>query len=157
MTKKLKFTLVGLVFLFALAYLLFAPHYWLCISHEGGTDMFLIPVGQKIFLSYIHSLERTPVQDVFLLQGGQIWLYEERVKSHNAGLPAFDQYPGSLVKTEDWLIFRGGRRHWTNIRCRVGNAAIGKNILTIGKTNHELYYRYPEQPVCLFVVLKSIL
>lgn len=157
MTRKFKLAIFFLLSLLSFAYLAFVPHYWLYISHRGGTDMFLIPQGQEIILSYVHSLEKTPVRDLFFLQENRICLYEEMVKSHNAGLPTLHPYPGSLIKTKDWLIFRGGRRHWSSIYCRVGNAEIGKNVLTIGDKDYQLYALYPGETVCLSVVLKPIL
>lgn len=154
---KFRLTLLLLSLLLAFIYLAFVPQCWLCISHRNGTDMLLIPQGQEIVLSYVHSLERTPVRDLFFLQHNQLCLYEEMVKSHNAGLPTLNPYPGSLIKTKDWLIFRGGRRHWTNIHCRVGDAEIGKNVLSIGGRDYELYALYRGQTICLSVALKPIL
>jgi len=157
MRKKLSLILLCLLLLFAEVYLLFVPQYWLCLSHASGRDGFLVPLGQGVVLSYIHSLERTPVEDVFILQGDRIWLYEERVKSHNAGLPTFDQYPGSMIKTKDWLIFRGGRRHWPYVQCRVGNDSIGENILTIGSKRYELYNTYRGESIRLYVLMRPLL
>ncbi|MXV60912.1 DUF1850 domain-containing protein [Natronorubrum sp. JWXQ-INN-674] len=57
---------------------------------ETGERLLEIPVddGDEVTLSYIHSVEKTPVQDVYVVDGTTIRMDRMVFHSHGAGLPS---------------------------------------------------------------------
>lgn len=107
-----------------------------------------IPVGYSFTTRYIHSVERTPVEDDYRVVGGKIWAWEERVVSQNAGLPIVIPRNGRLVVDGQWFRFRGGRSAWERFYYRVGDERFGRNILILpGRLQviHELFRIYPSR------------
>lgn len=101
-----------------------------------------IPVGYSFTTRYIHSVEKTPVEDDYRVVGGKIWAWEERVVSQNAGLPIAVPRNGRLVADGKWFRFRGGRSAWERFYYRVGDERFGKNILILpgrSRVIHELF------------------
>ncbi|MDR1482391.1 MAG: DUF1850 domain-containing protein [Synergistaceae bacterium] len=99
----------------------------LSISGDGVLYISVLPNGASFTTTYEHSVERTPVVDEYRIVGGNIWGWEERVRSHNAGLPFSAPPHGSFIMNSDWMIVRGGRRPTASIAYRVGDAEIGMN------------------------------
>lgn len=96
---------------------------------SGDTRILAMPMhsGQKFITRYIHSVQLTPVEDEYHIVGGRIWGWEERVQSHNAGLP-FEAPPnGRFIMDPPWMRFQGGRHSWSELIYRVGNDTFGKN------------------------------
>ncbi|ANZ45779.1 DUF1850 domain-containing protein [Cloacibacillus porcorum] len=95
--------------------------------------LFSVPValGQRFTTTYIHSVELTPVEDEYIVLGGKIWTWQERVKSSNAGMPCFKPDNGCYINTKDWLIFQGGRQSWDHYYLRVGNKTFGLNKMEL--------------------------
>ena len=112
------------------------------------------PLGKKFETEYIHSVQRTPVQDIYFIVNGRIWSWQERVQSHNAGLP-FSRPPFGRFRMEPpWMVVEGGRQAWKNIILRVGDAELGRNIFAYGTGNAPriaLYEKYPGRPLQLSV------
>lgn len=83
--------------------------------------------GNKFTTRYIHSVERTPVEDEYRIVGGRIWMWEERVRSSNAGLPSVKPVRGRFINTGEWFIYQGGRHSFSEYYYRVGNQFLGLN------------------------------
>jgi len=62
---------------------------------------------QKFSLSFIHSVSKTRVTDVYEIRAGKIIQTKEIFKAHGAGLPSNTMEPGGISweKTKDWFIF----------------------------------------------------
>jgi hypothetical protein len=96
---------------------------------DRGEALLASPVGMgsPFVTFYVHSLQLTPVIDEYRIIGGEIWTWEERVQSHNAGLPFAAPEHGSFVMAPPWMIVRGGRMAMNRIAYRVGTEELGKN------------------------------
>ncbi|MDR3220938.1 MAG: DUF1850 domain-containing protein [Candidatus Accumulibacter sp.] len=105
------------------------------------------PLGQEFATEYIHSVQLTPVQDLYRLVNGQIWSWQERVQSHNAGLPFARPPFGRFRALPPWMVFEGGRQSWDGIILRVGNAELGRNVFSYGAEAPRvaLYKSFPGQ------------
>jgi hypothetical protein len=103
------------------------------IRLENGTILFFEPVpeGWSFSSGIIHSLERTPVEDEYRVVGGQIWQWQERFRSNNAGLPTVAPSNGRFFSSSEWFVLQGGRNRWKSLDYRVGTSTLGKNILTL--------------------------
>ncbi len=63
-------------------------------------------INKTFFLSFIHSVSKTKVKDVYEIRGRRIVQTEEFFKAHGAGLPSSPEEPGGLSweKTRDWFV-----------------------------------------------------
>lgn len=110
-------------------YVLFVPMPKVSLSGGGGLLNIVktVPLGTSWETRYIHSLELTEVEDLYLFVDNKIWLWEERVKSHNAGLPTEASRCGFFLTDKKWMRFFGGRFSARHQTIRVGDEFIGKN------------------------------
>lgn len=83
--------------------------------------------GDSFVTTYIHSVQLSPVVDDYRVVGGKLWSWEERVLSHNAGLPFAAPEHGRFIFDPPWMIVQGGRHTFETILHRVGNERFGKN------------------------------
>jgi len=144
--KKTFFKRILVVFLLLfLLYLLAAPSYLLKISLDRGEDVFCkdVPPGFPFILRFIHSVEQTPVEGEYMVMGGRIRQWEERIRSHNAGLPAAAPENGRFIPGKDWMTVQGGGAFFLSIRYRVGDSSSGRNILIIDGEELELFRLFP--------------
>jgi hypothetical protein len=119
----------------------------LYITGDGVELTSPLPNGAPFTTTYVHSVERTPVIDEYRIIGGNIWVWEERVKSHNAGLPFSAPEHGSFILNYGWMIVRGGRRSMEKIVYRVGDAEIGENTWRLPPFHANAFEEYPSRRV----------
>jgi hypothetical protein len=139
----------------------FAPSH--VTSEPAGPDTPLfaasVPLGQEFATEYIHSVQLTPVQDIYRVVNGRIWSWQERVQSHNAGLP-FAQPPfGRFRADPPWMVFEGGRQSLESIVLRVGNTELGRNVFSYGEETPRtaLYEIFPGQRLQLRVERRPLI
>lgn len=92
-------------------------------------NRYIVPLGFSFETGYVHSLELTQVEDLYVPADGFIWLWEERVKSHNAGLPTEPWANGFFLSDRDWMRFFGGRQKNRTYAIRIGNPILGRNVI----------------------------
>ena len=116
-----------------------------------------IPNAASFGSSYIHSVQLTPVVDDYRISGGRIRSWEERVMSHNAGLPFDAPRHGRFIVDSPWLIVRGGRMDLGVIAYRVGNEEFGKNRWRLPPFREiEAYKKYPSQRVFISAEIRKL-
>jgi hypothetical protein len=100
---------------------------------RGGVPVLSFPLylGESFSTEYIHSVQLCPVVDEYYAVGNRLWLWEERTQSTNAGLPTEAPRLGTFVYDPPWYRYLGGRRSFNAIRMRVGDARVGRNVLTL--------------------------
>lgn len=99
------------------------------ILDNDGNTLFVAParVGNVFTTRYIHSVEKTPVEDEYRIVSGRLWMWEERVRSSNAGLPSIRPVNGRFIETQEWFIYQGGRTSVEEYYYRVGDSRFGLN------------------------------
>lgn len=108
------------------------------------------PNATAFVATYIHSVQLTPVIDDYRISCGTIWIWEERVRSHNAGLPFDAPERGRFLMRPPWMIVQGGRRRFKEIAYRVGTEEFGKNVWRLRPfTEIEAYKKYPSARVVM--------
>ena len=118
----------------------------LCLQGQGSEVQLPLPLGRSFTTRYEHSVERTPVDDVYYISKGRIGQWRTRTRSHNAGLPWQAPAQGRFVVEAPWLVLEGGRRSWEDIHLRVGDAFYGRNELFLGESLRlELHTQFPGQ------------
>jgi hypothetical protein len=158
--RLIKFQTVTVVVLMLLtcAVLFFTPVPFLVVTN-ADTTLLAYPIlpGQFVVTRYIHSVELTPVEDVFVIRGGVLWQWEERVKSHNAGLPVAPSRNGRFLTKDGWFVFQGGRARFPIIHYRVGTAELGVNELFLPPSIVlKLYEKVPQERLRLFVAMSPL-
>ena len=104
-------------------------------------------------LHYTHSVEKTPVIEVFQIQeNGTFLLTSTKYKSYGVGLPSLPQ-EGRLTVADGWLTLDGLRREYREIRLRVGPEA--RLSLEVGSEKIPLYEWYP--PGTLVIIRQELL
>lgn len=108
--------------------------------------------GQVFITRYIHSVQLTPVEDEYVIVGGRLWGWEERVQSHNAGLPFDAPANGRFIVDPPWMRIQGGRNSWESLIYRVGTDSIGKNEWIFPpRPPIKIYQRHPGKRVTITV------
>ncbi len=116
-----------------------------------------ISFGAPFETSYIHSVQLTPVIDEYRILGGQIWSWEERVQSHNAGLPFSAPEHGRFLVRSPWMIVQGGRVATTHIPYRVGTDTLGQNRWRLPPFEEiRAYEAYPRERVDIVVSVEKL-
>ena len=138
-------------------YILTLPVHRLTISSSSGGLLFNFPAPAcfSFILRFMHSVEQTPVETEYMVSAGKIRQWEERVKSHNAGLPFKASTWGKFLSDGDWMRFRGGGAVFKSIRYRVGNAQNGRNSLIIESDEIKLYALFPGKALLIRVEQES--
>ena len=110
-------------------------------------------LGQTVRNTIIHSVQLTPVIDTYHIQEGSIWAWEERIMSHNAGLPSLKPKRGRFLYDSPWMIVQGGGQSWKTLYYRVGTETFGKNELCIfPRPCRELWRELPGKRIVFHVV-----
>ncbi len=147
---------LGSVILLGMLFLLLAPVPVLVVEEQRGEGEVLIGVllapFQPVVTRYIHSVERTPVEDEYYASHGTLWQWEERVRSHNAGLPFLKRPQGTFFQDASWMHFRGGGSRYASISLRVGTEEFGRNQMELpGFASWDLFRIFPGKPMILCV------
>lgn len=112
-----------------------------------------ILLGRDIENTIIHSVQLTPVVDVYRAQEGKIWAWREKIQSHNAGLPSLKPERGRFIYDAPWMIVEGGGASWERIHYRVGTETLGKNVLCVfADSCRELWREVPGKLLTIQVI-----
>lgn len=100
----------------------------------------------------LHSVQLSPVEDYYYVAQGRIWAWQERIMSHNAGLPSLPPERGRFLFDPPWMILEGTHAAWEEIIYRVGTDDLGKNELHLPGTGWlALAHFYPGARLRFFV------
>ena len=91
-------------------------------------------------ISFIHSVQKTPVIEELEYRGGEFVLIRTRYKSQGVGLP-FDAADGTFRRDGEWFIVDDMNRHFKHLELRTGKGTQLKIILD--GQEHERYREFP--------------
>ncbi|AKG73068.1 DUF1850 domain-containing protein [Salinicoccus halodurans] len=84
-------SLIGVVLISCLVILLYVyrPSYLVVAEYETGETLYETRVdqGERFAITYIHSVERSPVKEVFEVRNEEIYTMESHTESFGAGMP----------------------------------------------------------------------
>ena len=93
-----------------------------------------LPLGRSFETRYIHSVQLTPVEDLYYVINGRVCQWQTRVQSQGAGLTSVTLPQGRFRFDAPWLIFEGQAISMEEFFLRVGNSVIGQNCLRLGNS-----------------------
>lgn len=142
MIPRIKKWIVALLLLSIAIFSAAFPLPALILRDSSGAILYKLYIspGDSFILSFIHSVENTPVEDEYRGVNGRIRLWEERTVSHNAGLPSEAPRNGRFIMGPDWMHVRGGGQSLSLMRYRVGNERLGRNVLIFSEKNKILLF-----------------
>lgn len=144
----------------------------LSLLRRQGADLqliqpILLPLGYTFTTVYEHSVERTPVEDLYYVSGQRLYQWRTSTRSHNAGLPAMAQQNGRFFTQGPWLVLEGGYAPLQSVYLRIGDAYLGRNELLTHSPSMEqggrleLYTLFSgervqlvaeRRPLCAFII-----
>lgn len=107
------------VLMLCLAHWLMSPAVY--ISYDGGGKSYSARAGMDIHLRFIHSVQKTPVEEFLTLSPDRnsFELLYTRYQSFGVGLP-FLPTEGKLRQEGDYFIMDGMGRHYPSLSLRPG-------------------------------------
>lgn len=106
----------------------------LVVTDAEGTELLVTPVDDRteVVVAYTHSVERTPVRDVYVPADGRLRMTRMEFRSYGAGLPST-----VAVETEgDHFVYRPEDRTYGTLRVTTGHVA--DHDLVVGETRYDL-------------------
>ncbi len=104
------------------------------------------PRGDNSFtVKYIHSVERTPVWEMYTMDDGEIILRETVFQSYGAGLPATSPYDFDIV--EDGFRLYNIDQKMTNLVYRTGAVRANHELMVGGKPYFFVEFSEPTEAV----------
>ena len=100
---------------------------------ETGEPLATVPVeeGTPVTLAYTHSVERSPVEEVYTVSGTQLDQTRMRFRSYGWGLPARED----VELIDGWFVFDPDRSYDEVV---VSTGAIAGHELRVGDTTYDL-------------------
>jgi hypothetical protein len=114
---------------------------------DTGEPILVVPVenGTRVTLAYTHSVEKTPVQDVYAVDGSELEMVEMRFQSYGAGLPA----RANVTRENEWFVFDPAGSYAT---VPVTPGEVAGHELRMGDRRYDLVALSGGESVELFVV-----
>lgn len=134
---------VFIIIIFAVLMYIFRPSYLTIEDMATGEVMFTERVehGEQFAVTYIHSVERSPVKEIFEIRQSDIYTMESHTESFGAGMP----YNGEDIEMKDgkFIIKNINRKvHGGALRVRPSSVfphhvEIGERKITISEAPYE--------------------
>ncbi|WP_049969182.1 DUF1850 domain-containing protein [Haladaptatus cibarius] len=114
---------------------------------ETGEPILVTPVenGTQVALAYTHSVEKTPVRDVYVVDGAELEMTEMRFQSYGAGLPA----NANVTSESGWFVFDPPGRY---AQISVAPGDVANHELRVGDEQYDLAALSGGESVKLFVI-----
>lgn len=100
---------------------------------DSGEQLLEVAVddGDEVVLSYTHSVEKTPVRDVYVVNGSELRMDRTVFRSYGAGLPADEP----TEQTDDDFIVRPNRSYE---KLTIAPGSIAGHELIVGNDHYDL-------------------
>lgn len=125
----------------------------LVVTDAGSGESLLVrPVAQNatVVLAYNHSVEKTPVRDVYEVRGTNLQHVRMKFQSYGWGLPS----GADVHRSDGWFVFDPGRTY-TELFVKPGRVA--GHQLHVGDRTYDLVERSSARTIRIRVVGRSVL
>jgi hypothetical protein len=101
---------------------------------ETGEQLIVTPVSENttVNLSYTHSVEKTPVYDIYQVRGDRLVNTEMRFQSYGWGLPSRED----VHQENGFFVFNPTNRSYDELYVKPGR--IASHRLTVGEQTYDL-------------------
>ena len=106
-----------------------------------------IDQGEEVTIAYTHSVQKTPVEDVYVVDGSQLRADRSVFHSFGAGLPT-----AGVERTDEGYVVRGSETHDELL---VVPGEIAGHELVVGEERHDLV-ALADGRLALFVTDRSV-
>lgn len=119
---------------------------------SSGERLLTTPVseGTPVVLSYMHSVEKTPIRDIYAVHNGSLVMTKMKFQSYGWGLPA----RANVTRENGWFTF-DPNGSYKEIYVKPGRVA--DHQLRIGNQTYDLVALSNAQGVRLYITNRSIL
>ena len=106
----------------------------LVVSGEDGEELLVTPVddGAEVTVEYTHSVEKTPVSDVYVVEDGRLVMTRMEFSSFGAGLPS----TVDVTEVDGRYVYHPPERSYDPLR--VGTGPVADHDLVVGDQRHDL-------------------
>jgi hypothetical protein len=117
-----------------------------------GESLFSVPVndGNRVTLAYNHSVEKTPVRDVYAVSGTTLDNVEMRFQSYGWGLPARE----NVTLEDGWFVFDPDREYESVV---VHPHPAADHRLVVGDRQYDLVERGDGRAVSITIERRTML
>ncbi|WP_338730133.1 DUF1850 domain-containing protein [Haladaptatus sp. DJG-WS-42] len=118
-----------------------------------GEQLLSVPVAENttVNLSYTHSVEKTPVYDIYEVRGTHLENTEMRFQSYGWGLPARE----NVHSENGFFVFNPTNRSYDELYVKPGRIAAHR--LTVGEQTYDLVSLSDAHSVRITVESRSVL
>lgn len=108
----------------------------LVVTDPTGEELLVVPVeeGTEVAIEYTHSVERTPVRDVYVVEGDRLVMDRMEFRSYGAGLPS--TAPVTRSDDGDSYVYRPPEREYEMLSVATGHVA-GQELV-VGSARYDL-------------------
>lgn len=139
--KKILAAVSAVFFLFFISV---EPKIFITAEKPDGKKFFVACADAKknlpLVISFIHSVQKTPVIEELEFDGEKFILIRTKYKSHGVGLP-FMESDGNFHEENGWFIMDNMNRPIKNLSLRTGVGT--KLCVTLNGVEHKLYKKFP--------------
>lgn len=128
----LSLTGVFIIIVIAVLFYIYRPTQLIVVDMDMEETLFSQKVaqGERFEVTYIHSVERSPVKEVFEVRGGNIYTMESHTESFGAGMP----YTGEEMEVKDGkFIIKDINRKVHGGTLRIRPSSVFPHHIKIGK------------------------
>lgn len=134
-------TAVVLLIAAVVATILFVPHQQSLVLSDKSTGRvygkYCISDGENFSVTFVHSVNKTPVTDVYEIRNGEIWLTGTVYYSFGAGVPdVIDDKQILTIRDDGAMVITGMDRNLDGVVYAVGT--VSDHILEIGENEVSL-------------------
>jgi hypothetical protein len=117
-----------------------------------GEQLLTVPVseGTPVVLAYMHSVEKTPVRDIYTVRNKSLVMTRMKFQSYGWGLPA----RADITRKNGWFVFDPSG-NYEEIYVKPGRTA--DHQLRVGNQTYDLVSLSNAQGVRLYITEQSIL
>jgi len=106
----------------------------LVVTDENGTELLAEPVGDgtEIAIEYTHSVEKTPVHDVYVADDGALVMTRMEFSSFGAGLPS----QADVTERDGRYVFDPPATRYETLHLKTG--AVADHDLVVGDERYDV-------------------
>ena len=139
--KKILAAVSAVFFLFFISV---EPKIFMTAEKPDGEKIFVACADAKknlpLVISFIHSVQKTPVIEELKFDGENFILLCTKYKSHGVGLP-FMESDGKFFEEDGWFVMDEMNRTIKNLSLRTGVGT--KLCVTLNGVEYKLYKKFP--------------